>query len=164
MGLIITCSSCPGGFSEKEAGTCTCPRFIGVIPGAGISRWEGIYGFFIDALQSVLFVAANGTTLIASETENSELFWGIRGAGANRVITEAIYEMHKIADGTNSSGWGLNHDFIFSAEKNASYFSILEALGTYPAELAIFTVVMWNDTIGGAQILSNCILGPRTRG
>lgn len=84
------------------------------------------------------------------------MFWGIRGAAANfGLITEATYELHKIKEDTNGGGKGLNADFIFSAEKNASYFSILEALGTYPAELAIITVVEWNDTIGETQILSN---------
>ncbi|KUI65295.1 hypothetical protein VM1G_00784 [Cytospora mali] len=55
------------------------------------------------------------------EIQNSELFWGIRGAAANLgLITEVTYELHKFANGTKGSGQGLNADFIFSAEKTAS--------------------------------------------
>ncbi|KAI0904511.1 hypothetical protein F4823DRAFT_634235 [Ustulina deusta] len=143
---------------EIQGGTCTCPSFIGVTLGGGIGRWEGIYGLFIDALQSVRFVAANGTVLTASKTENSELFWGIRGAGANLgVIIEATYKLHKIDKSSTpgGAGYGLNADFIIPAEKNASYWKLIESLMPYPAQLAIVSVVEWNETTGATQIVSN---------
>ncbi|KAI0514714.1 hypothetical protein F5B22DRAFT_647470 [Xylaria bambusicola] len=143
---------------EIQGGTCTCPSFIGVTLGGGIGRWEGVYGLFIDALQSVRFVAANGTILTASKTKNSELFWGIKGAGANLgVVIEATYKLHKIdkRPTPGGSGYGLNADFIIPAEKNASYWKLIESLMPYPSQLAIVSVVGWNSTINATQIVSN---------
>ncbi|KAF2962798.1 hypothetical protein GQX73_g10776 [Xylaria multiplex] len=138
--------------------------FIGITLGGGIGRWDGVYGLFTDALESVRFIAANGTALTASRTVNSELFWGIRGAGANLgVITEATYNLRRIARSEKTgSGYGLNADFTVPASQNATYFKLLEKISPYPARLAIVTVVVWNQTIGQTQIVSNWqYFGPR---
>jgi FAD/FMN-containing dehydrogenase len=43
----------------------------------------GKYGFTIDNLTSVKLVTAKGDVLHASNEENSDLFWGLRGGGGN---------------------------------------------------------------------------------
>lgn len=40
-------------------------------------------------------VTADGSVLIANDSENPDLFWGIRGAGSNfGVITEFVLKLH----------------------------------------------------------------------
>jgi FAD/FMN-containing dehydrogenase len=40
-------------------------------------------------------VIADGTRLIVSETENADLFWGVRGGGSNfGIVTEFVLKLH----------------------------------------------------------------------
>ena len=55
----------------------------GLTLGGGIGWLMGKYGLAIDNLLSVELVTAAGDILQASEKENSDLFWGLRGGGSN---------------------------------------------------------------------------------
>jgi FAD/FMN-containing dehydrogenase len=55
----------------------------GLTLGGGIGWLMGKYGLAIDSLLSVELVTAAGKILRASEKENSDLFWGLRGGGGN---------------------------------------------------------------------------------
>jgi FAD/FMN-containing dehydrogenase len=64
--------------------------------GGGSGYLTGQHGHAIDNLLSVKMVIANGDIAVASEKENSDLFWGIRGGGSNfGVVTEFTYRAHK---------------------------------------------------------------------
>ena len=40
-------------------------------------------------------VTADGSILIANDTENADLFWAIRGGGSNfGVVTEFVFDLH----------------------------------------------------------------------
>ena len=55
------------------------------------------YGFACDNLVSIDMVTADGRYLTASERENSDLFWAVRGGGGNfGVVTAFEYEAHPI--------------------------------------------------------------------
>ncbi len=55
----------------------------GLTLGGGMGRLQRKLGLTVDNLVGVDLVTANGKKIHASESENSDLFWGLRGAGAN---------------------------------------------------------------------------------
>jgi FAD/FMN-containing dehydrogenase len=69
----------------------------GLTLGGGMGRLQRHFGFSIDNLRSVELVTADGRVLTVSEDEEPDLFWGIRGAGANfGVVTSFEFDLHEL--------------------------------------------------------------------
>jgi FAD/FMN-containing dehydrogenase len=69
----------------------------GLTLGGGMGRLQRHFGFSIDNLRSVELVTADDRVLTVSEDEEPELFWGIRGAGANfGVVTSFAFDLHEL--------------------------------------------------------------------
>ena len=69
----------------------------GLTLGGGMGRLQRKYGLTIDNLLGVDMVTADGQVIQADEHQNSELFWGVRGAGANfGVITSFRFQLHPV--------------------------------------------------------------------
>ncbi len=67
----------------------------GLTLGGGMGRLQRKHGFTIDNLRAVEVVTADGRLVRADESENAELFWAIRGAGANfGVVTSFEFDLH----------------------------------------------------------------------
>ena len=67
----------------------------GLTLGGGMGRLQRHFGLTIDSLRAVELVTADGRVVRASTVDESELFWGIRGAGANfGVVTAFEFDLH----------------------------------------------------------------------
>jgi FAD/FMN-containing dehydrogenase len=72
----------------------------GLTLGGGMGRLQRKFGLTVDNLLRVDLVTADGAKVQASEAENADLFWGLRGAGANfGVATSFELRLHPL-DGT----------------------------------------------------------------
>jgi FAD/FMN-containing dehydrogenase len=78
-------------------GVATTTGISGLTLGGGYGYLAGKYGLACDNLTRAEIVTADGKIQECSADENPELFWGLRGAGANfGVVTELEYNLHPL--------------------------------------------------------------------
>jgi FAD/FMN-containing dehydrogenase len=70
----------------------------GLTLGGGIGYLSRGYGLTLDNLLGVDMVLADGSFVSASESENQDLFWAVRGGGSNfGVVTSFEFRLHEIS-------------------------------------------------------------------
>src|ERR1044072_6280568 len=71
-------------------GQCPGVGATGVILGGGLGWLSGLHGASCDNLLSARVVTVAGGGLTADSERNSDLFWALRGAGANFGVTTSL--------------------------------------------------------------------------
>lgn len=89
--------------ATQEHGLATVLGFISEVGVAGLTLGGGLgylsrrFGWTVDNLEGVEIVTADGAVRTASRRENPDLFWGVRGAGANLgVVTRFTFRLHRV--------------------------------------------------------------------
>jgi FAD/FMN-containing dehydrogenase len=69
----------------------------GLTLGGGFGYLTRRFGWTCDTVLSMDVVTADGTVVRASERENPDLFWGLRGGGGNfGILTSIEYKLHPV--------------------------------------------------------------------
>ena len=89
--------------ATQQHGLATPLGFISEVGVAGLTLGGGLgyltrrFGWTVDNLLEVEIVTADGAIRRASRDENADLFWAIRGAGANLgVVTSFTFRLHEV--------------------------------------------------------------------
>jgi FAD/FMN-containing dehydrogenase/alkanesulfonate monooxygenase SsuD/methylene tetrahydromethanopterin reductase-like flavin-dependent oxidoreductase (luciferase family) len=109
----------------------------GLATAGGVGWLARKHGLTIDHLRAVEMVLADGSVVRAAEDENPDLFWAVRGAGANfGVVTSFDFEVDEVGE----VGWA---QFVLGADD--------------PADL----LVRWGAAIEAAprDLTANLIMG-----
>src|SRR6202171_2843289 len=126
--------------TQAQAVGLVCPVGVightgvaGLTLGGGLGRLQRKFGLTIDNLLSVDLVTADGNELHVSKDENPDLFWGLRGAGANfGVATSFEYRLHP-QDATVTQGW-----VVLPIERSHEVGGVVrEFLATPPSDVFI---------------------------
>jgi FAD/FMN-containing dehydrogenase len=108
----------------------------GLTLGGGLGHLIGLYGLTLDNLRAATVVTADGRVVRASENENRELFWALRGGGGNfGVVTDFTFALHPV-------GQLLGGLLVYRMEDAQAAVSVWkEVMAEAPDELACFAQV-----------------------
>ncbi len=126
----------------------------GLTLGGGMGRLQRHFGFSIDNLRSVELVTADDRVLTVSEDEEAELFWAIRGAGANfGVVTSFEFELHEL-------GPVVTQGFVdYPVERGPAIVERLrDYLATAPDEVMVSVGVTTGTEEDGADLVGRPVL------
>ncbi|KAI1161563.1 hypothetical protein F5B18DRAFT_627380 [Nemania serpens] len=147
---------------EANVGSCPCVGVMGATLGGGVGRLSGLHGLASDAVRHVRLALWNGTIVEASDTINTDLFWGLRGAGQNfGIVTEMTLETYPATNG------GLNYEaqMYFNISDLATVIDIVNGMLPLDPALALVTIFTADPMTLETILLVNLVyLGPEAKG
>jgi FAD/FMN-containing dehydrogenase len=137
------------------AGVVSSTGVAGLTLGGGVGRLARKYGLACDNLLSVELITADGRIVLASDSENADLFWGVRGGGANLgVVTSFEYQLHPL--GPQVLGGVVIHPFERITEALRFYH---EYSRQAPDEVSADAIVMNSPEGVPVLAISACYIG-----
>jgi FAD/FMN-containing dehydrogenase len=110
----------------------------GLTLGGGLGYLTRRFGWTVDNLLEVEIVTADGRVRRASHDQHADLFWAVRGAGANLgVVTSFTYRLHRV--GPTVHGGLIAWPFERAEEILRAYRTITSQA---PRELAVWMVLL----------------------
>jgi hypothetical protein len=130
--------------ATQEHGLATVMGFFsetgiaGLTLGGGFGYLARRFGWAVDNLEAVDIVTADGKPRRASREEHPDLFWAVRGAGANfGAVTSFTYRLHPV--GPTIHGGLVAWPFERGHEIMRAY---REITASAPRELTVFLILM----------------------
>ena len=130
--------------AAQEHGLATPLGFVSEVGVAGLTLGGGLgyltrrFGWTVDNLLEVEIVTADGLVRRASRDENADLFWAVRGAGANfGVVTSFTFRLHEV--GPTVVGGLVAWPFERADEILAAYRTLTDGA---PRELAVWLLLL----------------------
>ena len=128
-------------------GVISTTGIAGLTLGGGLGWLMGKHGLALDNLLSVELVTAPGDVVRASEKDNADLFWALRGAGANFGVASWLeYRLHPVGQVTSGL---VVHPIARARDVLRFYRDVTAAL---PDEATVFAGLLHAPDGSGAQI------------
>jgi FAD/FMN-containing dehydrogenase len=129
-------------------GAISTTGVAGLTLGGGLGWLMPKFGLALDNLVSAEVVTAEGTVVTASESENADLFWGLRGGGGNfGVVTSFEFRLHPV--GPIIYGGLVAHPFEKAADMLRFY---RDATASLPDEIMAFAGLVHAPDGSGAKL------------
>ena len=159
-------------------GVVTATGIAGLTLGGGFGWLRNKYGLSCDNLIGATVVTAAGQVVRASEDENADLLWGLRGGGGNfGIAVEFEYQLHPIGPDVaftfvfhSGQGENMKRAIQFYRDYSATApdeVSTLMATGIIPPEPEIFPeaihhepFILFGAMYAGAPVEGQPILQP----
>jgi FAD/FMN-containing dehydrogenase len=143
-------------------GVVATTGIAGLTLGGGLGWLMSKYGLALDNLLSVDLVLADGRMVTASDNDNADLFWGVRGGGGNFGIASSFeYQLHPV--GPTITGGVVAYP-ITRAREALRFFRDYTA--SLPDELAVVAALLHAPDGSGAKLAAmvTCHCGPLASG
>ncbi|KAK4031275.1 6-hydroxy-D-nicotine oxidase [Parachaetomium inaequale] len=123
---------------QTVMGMCGCVSYSGPALGGGHGTLQGRYGLIADQMVSARVVLGNGRVVVASEEENKDLFWALRGAGHNfGVVSEFTVRVHDVEENRRNWAW---ERFVFGRERLEELYTLAnEMMEDQPELVNVFS-------------------------
>ncbi len=121
----------------------------GLALGGGMGRLQRKFGLTVDNIVGIDLVTSDGERLHASDGENADLFWGLRGAGANfGVATQFEFRLHPL-EGTIFQG-----AVVFPVERSLEVAERVREFVTKHEDVHLALSFSKAEELGGRPVLS----------